>query len=162
MLAAAGVPIGVVTGVTGRQVLDVTITGAANHAGTTPMDLRTDALAAAAEVVLTVEELPGRGLLRVATTGHVVARPNVRNVIAGRVSLGVDLRDEDAARLDATMAELDALLADHRRPSERHDRHHVGPANHARCRRSGHRRRRPDRRLRHRSGQRRSPKRRRP
>ena len=111
VLAAAGVPVGVVTGITGRQLLDVTITGAANHAGTTPMALRADALAAAAEVVLAVEALPGRGLLRVATTGHVVAHPNVRNVIAGQVSLGVDLRDEDAARLDATMAELDALLA---------------------------------------------------
>ena len=111
VLHAAGVPVGVVTGVTGRQVLDLTIAGAANHAGTTPMDLRVDALAAAAEVVLTVEELPSKGLLRVATTGHVVASPNVRNVIAGRVSLGVDLRDEDAARLDATMAEVDALLA---------------------------------------------------
>ena len=111
VLDAAGVPVGVVTGVTGRQVLDVTIAGAANHAGTTPMDLRADALAAAAEVMLAVEALPGNGLLRVATTGHVVAHPNVRNVIAGRVSLGVDLRDEGAARLDATMAELDALLA---------------------------------------------------
>ena len=111
VLAAAGVPVGVVTGVTGRQLLDLTITGAANHAGTTPMDLRADALAAAAEVVLTVERLPGKGLLRVATTGHIVARPNVRNVIAGQVSLGVDLRDEDAARLDATMVAVDALLA---------------------------------------------------
>jgi allantoate deiminase len=111
VLHAAGVPVGVVTGVTGRQVLDLTIAGAANHAGTTPMDVRFDALAAAAEVVLTVEELPSKGLLRVATTGHLVASPNVRNVIAGRVSLGVDLRDEDADRLDATMAEVDALLA---------------------------------------------------
>jgi hydantoinase/carbamoylase family amidase len=111
VLAAAGVPVGIVTGVTGRQVLDLTIAGAANHAGTTPMDLRADALAAAAEVVLTVEELPGKGLLRVATTGHVVVHPNVRNVIAGQVSLGVDLRDQDAARLDATMAEVDMLLA---------------------------------------------------
>ena len=111
VLAAAGVPVGIVTGVTGRQVLDLIIVGAANHAGTTPMDQRADALAAAAEVVLTVEELPGKGLLRVATTGHVVVRPNVRNVIAGQVSLGVDLRDQDTARLDATMAEVDTLLA---------------------------------------------------
>jgi len=74
VLAAAGVPVGVVTGITGRQVLDISIAGAANHAGTTPMDLRADALAAAAEVVLTIEELPGKGLLRVATTGHVLAR----------------------------------------------------------------------------------------
>jgi N-carbamoyl-L-amino-acid hydrolase len=111
VLATAGVPVGVVTGITGRQLLHVTITGAANHAGTTPMDLRADALAAAAEVVLAVEALPGRGFLRVATTGHVVVHPNVRNVIVGTARLGIDLRDIDSARLDGAVAELGRLLA---------------------------------------------------
>jgi N-carbamoyl-L-amino-acid hydrolase len=106
------VPIGIVTGITGRQAFDLRIRGGANHAGTTPMDLRHDALAAAAEIVLAVEALPGPGSVRVATVGHLVVAPNVRNVVPGDVTLGVELRDADSGVLDDASHRLDALLTD--------------------------------------------------
>lgn len=110
VLDTGSVRIGAVTGITGRQALDLHVIGAANHAGTTPMHLRNDALAAAAEIVLAVEALPRPGGPRVATCGHVQAVPNVRNVVPGEVALGVEIRDESAAVIDAAMAELDAVL----------------------------------------------------
>ena len=110
VLDSTGARIGVVSGITGRQALDLRITGAANHAGTTPMDLRTDALAAAAAVILAVEALPRPGGIRVATCGHLTAVPNVRNVVPGEVLLGVEIRDQSTAALDAAMPELEALL----------------------------------------------------
>jgi len=110
VLDRAGARIGVVTGITGRQALDLRIVGAANHAGTTPMDLRHDALATAAEIVLAVEGLPRSGGIRVATCGHIDVVPNVRNVVPGDVSLGVELRDQSSDAIDAAMTELEAIL----------------------------------------------------
>lgn len=110
VLDRAGARIGVVSGITGRQALDLRIVGAANHAGTTPMHLRHDALAAAAEVILAVEALPRSGGIRVATCGHLDAVPNVRNVVPGEVVLGVELRDQSAVAIDAAMAELEEIL----------------------------------------------------
>lgn len=111
VLDGAGIPIGVVTGITGRRSLDIVIEGRANHAGTTPMDLRRDALAAAARAILAVEALaaPG-GLVRVATTGTVEVWPDVRNVVPGQARLGVDVRDLDDTRLDRAVASLAATL----------------------------------------------------
>lgn len=111
VLEAAGVALGVVTGITGRRNIDVTVVGAANHAGTTPMDGRRDALTTAARIVLAVEQLPARGLLRVATTGALEVFPDVRNVVAGRARLGLDLRDLDESRLDAAVVALRVDLA---------------------------------------------------
>ena len=91
--------LGVVTAITGRLGVDVDIVGAANHAGTTPMNLRQDALTAAAEVVLAVEQLAHDRVVRVATSGHLRVRPNVRNVVPGRVVVSAELRDEDAETL---------------------------------------------------------------
>jgi allantoate deiminase len=115
VLHANGTSVGVVTAITGRQALDLTITGVANHAGTTPMDLRHDALAAAAEIVQAVEALPGPGSVRVATCGHLLVGPNVRNVVPGRVELGIELRDEDpqvlAAGTRRLVERIDAIAA---------------------------------------------------
>ena len=113
VLDQAGIPLGVVTGITGRRSLDVVIEGRANHAGTTPMDLRRDALAAAARAVLAVEALAAgpSGLVRVATVGSVEVWPDVRNVVPGRARLGVDVRDLDDAKLDRAVAELTSTLA---------------------------------------------------
>lgn len=110
VLDSTGARIGVVSGITGRQALDLRVVGAANHAGTTPMDLRTDALSAAAEIVLAVEALPRPDGVRVATCGHVTVVPNVRNVVPGEVLLGVEVRDQASGALDAAMAELEAIL----------------------------------------------------
>ncbi|HEY3751139.1 MAG TPA: Zn-dependent hydrolase [Pseudonocardiaceae bacterium] len=102
VLEAAGVPIGVVQAITGRTVLDITVTGGQNHAGTTPMRMRRDGLTVAARVVLAIEQLARvRDLCRVATVGQIAAEPNVTNVIPGLVRLTAEIRDGQAARLRA-------------------------------------------------------------
>ena len=86
--------IGVVEGVVGIRRWEISCTGQANHAGTTPMDLRQDALVAAAELVLAVRDIalhqPGDP---VATVGYMNVLPNAVNIVSGRVDLSVDMRD---------------------------------------------------------------------
>ncbi len=106
VLHRAGVPIGVVSGITGRATLDVVVRGVPNHAGTTPMAARRDAAHAAALLVLAVRGLAGESGVRVATTGVLRLEPGVRNVVAGRATVGVDLRDLDDARIAAATARL--------------------------------------------------------
>lgn len=100
-LERAGLRIGVVEGIVGLRWMDVTIEGFANHAGTTPMDQRHDALLAAAKFTVAVNDAiraePGR---QVATVGRMIPSPNTRNVIPGQVVMSVDLRDLDVAKLD--------------------------------------------------------------
>jgi N-carbamoyl-L-amino-acid hydrolase len=99
VLEAEGLDIGVVTGAQGVRWLDVTLAGAAGHAGTTPMDRRRDALVAAAAVVEAVAAV-GRGYMPgVATVGRLRVEPDSRNVIPGRVALTVDLRHPHAGTL---------------------------------------------------------------
>jgi N-carbamoyl-L-amino-acid hydrolase len=106
-LERSNLRIGTVTGIVGVRWFDVTIDGFANHAGTTPMDQRKDALLAAARFTVAVNDVarsePGR---QVATVGRIEASPNTRNVIPGRVALTVDLRDLDTATLDRLEARL--------------------------------------------------------
>ncbi len=101
--------IGVVEGIVGIHWWEATVTGVANHAGTTPMDQRHDALLAASELVLAVNaaatELPGR---QVATVGRIAAEPGAPNVIPGRVVLSVEVRDIDAARIAAVFERIRA------------------------------------------------------
>jgi hydantoinase/carbamoylase family amidase len=111
VLESRGHVLGVVPAVTGRQAVDIVVRGRANHAGSTPMELRHDALAAAAEVVLAVEALARDGGARVATCGHLTVEPNVRNVVPGTAVVSTELRDEDAARLHAAVSELRARVA---------------------------------------------------
>jgi hydantoinase/carbamoylase family amidase len=113
VLEQAGEQIGIVEAITGRAVLDITVTGAANHAGTTPMPLRRDALVPAAQLILDVQRLALDGLVRVATVGQIGALPGAQNVIPGQVRLGVDIRDtsdgrvrDAAARITDRCAEL--------------------------------------------------------
>jgi len=102
--------IGVVQGIVGLRWIDVTVRGMANHAGTTPMDQRRDAMVAAARFVTAVHDAvrsqPGR---QVATVGRLVPVPNTRNVIPGEVNLSVDLRDLETATLDRFTARFEAL-----------------------------------------------------
>jgi acetylornithine deacetylase/succinyl-diaminopimelate desuccinylase-like protein len=105
-LAAAGAPLGVVTGIVGYARREVVLEGAAGHAGTTPMDARDDALVAAAEYVLRVRDAALAIPEAVATVGVIEAEPGGVNVIPGRVRLTVDARAPDTARLDRL---LDAL-----------------------------------------------------
>ncbi len=112
VLDAAGGSVAVVAAIVGRAVLDVMFTGAANHAGTTPMALRHDALTAAAELVVAVERLAVDGVVGVATTGWIAAIPNVRNVVPGAATIGVDVHDADDGRVeDAVVAIREAATA---------------------------------------------------
>jgi N-carbamoyl-L-amino-acid hydrolase len=116
-LVTAGVPAGVVTSIVGLSRCHVTITGEANHAGSTSMDERSDALAAASEFILDVEgvanERTERSKTAVGTIGKVDVSPNAPNVIAGRVSLTLDVRDVEYASIecliDGARASLDRL-----------------------------------------------------
>lgn len=108
ILEQAGVPIGVVDGIVCIDQYDVTIEGVANHAGTTPMALRQDALLAAAKMVEAVDAIARAGSGRqVATVGRLVVEPNAANVIPGLVRHSVEIRDlsaEKVAALGAAMA----------------------------------------------------------
>jgi N-carbamoyl-L-amino-acid hydrolase len=100
LLEKAGRQIGVVEGIVGLKWTEVTITGFANHAGTTPMDQRHDAMLAAAKFTVAINDavrsVPGR---TVVTVGRVNVSPNTTNVIPGQVVLTIDLRDLDAAKV---------------------------------------------------------------
>jgi N-carbamoyl-L-amino-acid hydrolase len=100
ILEANETDIGVVEGIVGIRWWDVTVSGFANHAGTTPMDQRRDALVSAAQLVLAVNEIaksmPGR---QVATVGRIRAEPGAPNVIPGKVVLSLEIRDLDAPKM---------------------------------------------------------------
>ena len=92
VLEKKGLPLGVVDAIAGQSRMEATFTGRSNHAGTTPMDQRYDAIAGAAEWISAVERLACGVSGLVATVGMVEARPGVANVIAGEVRLGLDVR----------------------------------------------------------------------
>ena len=106
-LHQSSTPIGVVTGITGRWVYGVEVTGTANHAGTTPMSARHDALVSASRLVLAVQSLASElEICRVGTAGNIQSYTNAVNVIPGRISLGVEFRDVDMDALSAADAEF--------------------------------------------------------
>ena len=108
VLERAGTPVGVVEAIAGQTRWDVELRGRAGHAGTVPMDGRRDALCAAAELVLAVEEAGRTRPGLVATVGELVVLPGAANVIPGAVRLSVDVRHgDDAARREA-LAQLEA------------------------------------------------------
>jgi allantoate deiminase len=107
VLESIGRPLGVVEAIVGQNRLEFTFSGQANHAGTTPMNLRHDALAAAAEWIVAVETLARRTPGLVATVGFVEANPGAVNVIAGTARATLDIRHaSDRARTEA----LDELI----------------------------------------------------
>jgi N-carbamoyl-L-amino-acid hydrolase len=95
------IPIGVVQGIVALKRWKCVAAGFANHAGTTPMNRRKDALAAASKDVLAVREVvraeTGR---QVGTVGYMKIEPGAVNVIPGRVEFPVELRDLDDAKID--------------------------------------------------------------
>ncbi|WP_276271956.1 M20 family metallo-hydrolase [Haloarcula litorea] len=103
-LTDAGAAVGVVTDVTGITHCEVEIVGEANHAGSTPMDARTDALAAASEFVLAVERaakrLADEHETPVGTVGSLGVSPNATNVVPGSATLGLDVRDVTQDRIE--------------------------------------------------------------
>ena len=107
VLESLGRPLGVVEAIVGQNRLEFTFSGQANHAGTTPMNLRHDALAAAAAWIVAVEKLAQQTPGIVATVGFVEAKPGATNVIAGEARATLDIRHaSDRARTEA----LDELI----------------------------------------------------
>lgn len=105
-LEKKGIDIGIVAGIVGINWWDVTITGTPNHAGTTPMNMRQDAMLAAAHFTIAVNEVV-RSLTgsQVGTVGRIKAEPGAPNVIPGKVILSLELRDLSAEKI-AEMFEL--------------------------------------------------------
>ena len=101
-LEKAGVDIGVVEGIVAIDRYEVEIRGFANHAGTTPMPERQDALIAASHLVIAVNQIvrsePGR---QVGTVGQLNVSPNVPNIVPGGVKLVVELRDLSGRKIAA-------------------------------------------------------------
>ncbi len=92
VLEGLGHPLGVVEAIAGQSRAEFTFIGRANHAGTTPMHLRYDAMATAAEWISAVERAAKAGPDAVATVGKIGAKPGATNVIAGEVYLTLDVR----------------------------------------------------------------------
>ena len=92
VLGKKNLAVGVVTSIAGQTRAKIIFTGRAGHAGTTPMNLRQDALCAAAEFILAAENLARKTLGLVATVGQIKAEPGASNVIPGEVFLTLDLR----------------------------------------------------------------------
>jgi N-carbamoyl-L-amino-acid hydrolase len=106
-LDKAGIPVGVVEGIVGINRWDVKIAGFANHAGTTPMPERRDALVSASHLIIAVREEtmrePGR---QVGTVGKLEARPGAPNVIPGEVNLVIELRDLSLEKVEAIFGRI--------------------------------------------------------
>jgi allantoate deiminase len=102
VLEELALPLGVVESIAGQSRLEFAFFGRSNHAGTTPMHLRYDALAAAAEWIAAAERLARSTTGLVATVGRIEAKPGATNVIAGDVRLTLDVRHgSNKIRLDS-------------------------------------------------------------
>ena len=113
VLDAEGITIGAVENVQGISWQEVSIAGQANHAGTTPMRLRHDAGYAAAAIGVFLRTLARElGGNQVCTVGALTQHPNLVNVIPGRVTLTVDLRNTEEAVLQQAERRLAAFLAE--------------------------------------------------
>lgn len=99
VLENEGLPVGVVTGIAAPLWLEVTVTGVSEHAGATPMPIRQDALTAASEMILAVEQMVNATTDSVATVGKLNVSPNGTNVIPGKVTFTIDLRDIDEQKI---------------------------------------------------------------
>jgi allantoate deiminase len=108
VLEARNLPVGIVSAIQGQSRVSVAFAGEAGHAGTVPMALRRDALAAAAEFVLAVEREGQATSELVATVGQLNVEPGASNVIPGRVTLSLDLRHPDDAIRKQAITHLQA------------------------------------------------------
>lgn len=124
VLEELGLPLGLVEGLAGQTKMQFRFTGRANHAGTTPMHLRRDAVAGAAEWITAVEREAQRVPDLVATVGAVEARPGVTNVIAGEAKVSLDLRhraDDVRAAAVQTIIRLAEQIAARRGLAVQHE-----------------------------------------
>ena len=112
VLLEHGLPVGVVTAIAGSSRFLLELQGVASHAGTTPMHMRKDAAAAAAEIVLLVEQRCAQGEALVGTVGQLQVPGGSVNVIPGACKLSLDIRAADDAVREAAVGDvLDGLAA---------------------------------------------------
>jgi hydantoinase/carbamoylase family amidase len=111
VLLEEGLPVGIVSAIAGSVRSMATITGTAGHAGTVPMARRHDAAAAAAELVLYVEERCAQAPSLVGTVGQLVVPDGAINIIPGRCELSLDVRAADDATRDAAVSDIMAEIA---------------------------------------------------
>jgi len=111
VLESLDLALGIVTGIVAQLRLKARFVGVAGHAGTSPMGLRKDAMAAAAAAILAVEEVCAAGPedLR-GTVGRLLTKTSAYNVIVGEAEIGIDLRASDRATRDAAAAQIRARL----------------------------------------------------
>lgn len=111
ILEEKNIPIGVVEAIVGLTQFEVTIEGKAGHAGTTPMDRRTDALVAAAQII---SQLPSfaieEGEGTVITTGRLDVLPNGANVIPNKVVFSVDIRSSKEEHINNVIRRMKELI----------------------------------------------------
>jgi allantoate deiminase len=127
VLENLGLPLGIVDAVAGQSRLEIVFEGTANHAGTTPMDLRRDALAGAAEWILRVEEEGRASGGGVATVGRMEIMPNASNAVAGCARVSLDVRHPSDALRTETVQRLVSAADEiaRRRGLEMHCRHNL-------------------------------------
>jgi beta-ureidopropionase / N-carbamoyl-L-amino-acid hydrolase len=111
------ISIGIVENITGLTWVNATLTGQENHAGTTPMNARKDALVAAAEIVQFVnrrakETVMALGGSTVATVGRMIVYPGAPNIVPGAVEMGIDIRDADLSVMLNLQKEIIAAIRD--------------------------------------------------
>ena len=112
ILENENIQIGVVEGIIGRIAWDITVEGVANHAGTTPMNMRQDALLAASKLIIAVNEvITGVKGNQVGTIGKIYAFPGAYNVIPGKVTLGLEIRDLSMDKIKMLFSEVEKRAA---------------------------------------------------
>lgn len=111
LLEEGGYALGVVDTITGQRQLRVRVTGRQDHAGTTPMDLRRDALAGAAEMIARLTEAAAAmGRPAVATSGMIAVQPGAINIVPRVAQFTVDTRHPDPERRRALIAQVETIL----------------------------------------------------
>ncbi len=109
-LAERGIPLAVVSSIVGILHARVTVRGRQDHAGTTPMDQRSDALAAATEMIVSLEAAARARPGAVATVGEIAVRPGAKNVIPRECVFSLDIRAPSDRTLDAVVRGLDRAI----------------------------------------------------
>src|ERR1017187_2850700 len=112
ILENENIQIGVVEGIIVRIAWDITVEGVANHAGTTPMNMRQDALLAGSKLIIAVNEvITGVKGNQVGTIGKIYAFPGAYNVIPGKVTLGLEIRDLSMDKIKMLFSEVEKRAA---------------------------------------------------
>ena len=109
VLDKENISVGIVEAIAGMNSVKVSLKGRANHAGTTPINMRNDALLAASEMIYKMSEIALNYETAVITVGKIHAKPNASNVIAGEVDFYIDIRDVVQENIDVITKNVEQL-----------------------------------------------------